>query len=176
VNIFYLHTDPYLAAMYQCDKHVVKMVLETAQLLCSVHHILGSNLPEDKLYRLTHKNHPCAIWARSSRYNYDWLRRHGMGLCKEYTLRYGKVHKSQQLIELCNIHMPNLDWNIPHTPPPQAMPEECKIELNTLPFYNTTRAYRKYYNNVKRLTMDCSWNKTRSCPSWFIREDTYAKR
>ena len=65
MNIFVLDNDPFKAAEYQCDKHVVKMVLETAQLLCSAH--------ETAPYKRTHYNHPCAIWTRSSLSNYMWL-------------------------------------------------------------------------------------------------------
>lgn len=70
MNIFVLDYTPQKAAEYHCDKHVVKMILESAQILCAVHHKNGdSNVP----YKLTHKNHPCTIWAGESRSNYLWL-------------------------------------------------------------------------------------------------------
>jgi phage-related protein len=71
MNIFILDKDPKKIAMYHNDKHVVKMIVETAQLLCTAHHVSGTN--GDIPYRKTHQNHPCSIWARESIENYNWL-------------------------------------------------------------------------------------------------------
>ena len=90
MNIFYLSHDPVQAAKYQYNKHVVKMILETAQLLCTAHHELGTNI--DIPYKATHKNHPSAIWVRSSAEAYMWAYEHMLALGKEYTKRYGKEH------------------------------------------------------------------------------------
>ena len=96
MNIFYLHADPYKAATYFYDKHKVKMILESAQMLCTAHHVYGNgdNVP----YKKAHLNHPSTIWARSSRSNYYWLYEHMLGIGKQYTKRYGKYHLS---IEKC---------------------------------------------------------------------------
>jgi hypothetical protein len=88
MNIFFLDEDPTLSAQYHVDKHVVKMILETAQLLCGVHHAT-SQITDQVPYKLSHKNHPCAIWARTSLSNYLYLCELGLELCKEYTYRYG---------------------------------------------------------------------------------------
>ena len=88
MNIFYLHSDPVVAAQKQYNKHVVKMILESAQLLCSAHHMLDSEI--DVPYKLTHKNHPSAVWTRQSKQNYAWLYFHMLALGDEYTKRYGK--------------------------------------------------------------------------------------
>ena len=80
MNIFYLNSDPERAAQLQYNKHVVKMILESAQLLCSAHIMLDSEI--DVPYKLTHKNHPSAIWTRQSRSNYAWLYFHMMALGK----------------------------------------------------------------------------------------------
>jgi hypothetical protein len=69
MNIFFLDENPTLSAKYHVDKHVVKMILETAQLLCSVHHVTDQ-VTDQVPYKLSHKNHPCAIWARESLSNY----------------------------------------------------------------------------------------------------------
>ena len=71
MNIFILDEDPKKCAEYHNDKHVVKMILESAQLLCGVHHMVESGL--DVPYGLSHKNHPCSIWARECIENYVWL-------------------------------------------------------------------------------------------------------
>ena len=91
MNIFVLHTDPEKAATMMCDKHVIKMVLETAQMLCTIAHGMGY---DGAPYRSTHKNHPCTVWAAKTSSNWSWLLRHGFALCDEYTKRYGKNHKS----------------------------------------------------------------------------------
>ena len=80
MNIFYLDSDIELNAKYHNDKHVVKMILESAQLLCGVHWYLGRSAP----YKFSHKNHPCSIWTRSSINNYNYLCKLGKALCKEY--------------------------------------------------------------------------------------------
>ena len=92
MNIFYLDKNPTKCAQYHCDKHVCKMVIEVAQLLCTSHWMSGSEAP----YRKTHVNHHSNKWVRESLSNYKWLCELGMELCKEYTYRYGKIHKTQQ--------------------------------------------------------------------------------
>jgi hypothetical protein len=141
MNIFFLAFNARLAAEYHCDKHVVKMILETAQLLYTAHWVLtgGENLPADA-YRKTHANHPSAIWARESLANYTWLADLGWWLCKEYQYRYGehKVHKTEH-------HIVWLRSNPPHgfhcegtTLIRLAMPDEYKQR-------NPVEAYRAYY-------------------------------
>lgn len=91
MNIFVLDYCPVKSAQMQCDRHVVKMPLETAQLLCSAYP--NDNAP----YKRTHYNHPCSIWARKSENNYLWPIEHGLALCLEYNFRYGKNHKSREV-------------------------------------------------------------------------------
>ena len=90
MQIIILDTNPIIAAQYQADKHCVKMVLETAQILST---IAGGP------YKPTHQKHPCVLWAGQNRTNFNWLCRHGLALAHEYTRRYGKRHKSQDVIE-----------------------------------------------------------------------------
>jgi len=77
MNIFFLHKNPKLCARYHLDKHVVKMILETAQMLYSVHWYKELELPLDA-YKKAHINHPCSIWARTSVDNYIWLCKLGL--------------------------------------------------------------------------------------------------
>ena len=156
MNIFYLHENPTLAAQMQCDKHIVKMTLETAQLICTAHHVLGTE-PVYIPYRVTHKNHPSAIWARQCLENYIWLCDLGLELCKEYTFRYGKTHKSQAVIEWCLTHKPKLIVNDDLTPFALAMPDECKVD-------DAIQSYRNYYMTEKRRM--ANW-KNREIPEWF---------
>ena len=143
MNIFVLHFLPRIAAEMHCDKHVVKMILETAQLLYSAHHLAGGPLPEGA-YKKTHVNHPCAIWVRDSAANYMWLCELGFWLCREYQYRYGqdKVHKTEHhIVWLCK-HLPAGIPMGPITPFPQAMPPEYKRE-------DPAEAYRVYYRENK---------------------------
>jgi hypothetical protein len=142
MNIFFLHWNPRIAAQYHCDKHVVKMIIETAQLLYSVHWTLNSPLPVNA-YKLAHKNHPCSIWVRQSLTNYFWLCTLGWWLCKEYQYRYGehKTHKTEEHILWLIHNAPDLP-NIGMTFPALAMPEQYKTD-------NPIRAYRKFYIGSK---------------------------
>jgi len=150
MNIFVLDLNPAIAAQYQCDKHVVKMPLETAQMLCAVAYRFGRSAP----YKPTHPRHPCTVWAGDSVGNWYWLRDHGIALCDEYRHRYGKQHASRRVIEAMQ-PPPILPTQL--TPFPQAMPEE----------YHTTNvvdAYRAYYRGAKHSF--AKWT-NRSIPSWF---------
>jgi hypothetical protein len=159
MNIFFLDFDTKKCAQYHCDKHVVKMILETAQLLCGAHWVIGNEAP----YKLSHKNHPCAIWTRTSLSNYLYLCDLGLELCKEYTYRYGKRHKSQDVIEWCLINKPNIH-DVDFTSPPLAMGDEFKIENNVI------ESYRNYYREGKKLIV--SW-KNRVIPSWFQTNEVF---
>lgn len=151
MNIFILDNDPVKAAKQQCDKHVVKMVLETAQMLCGTY---CSNISP---YKTTHYNHPCSIWSRQSKENYMWLIQHGLSLSAEYTERYGKVHKSQQVIEWCRDNMNMLTFEETGlTPFAQAVPEEYKNE-------DPVVAYRSYYLGEKAYMAKWKQNK----PEWW---------
>ena len=73
MNLFYLDRDPVEAARMQCDRHVVKMILETAQMLSTAHIELDG---KQVAYKATHKNHPSTVWVRSSSLAYNWTWRH----------------------------------------------------------------------------------------------------
>jgi hypothetical protein len=98
MNIFATSKNPREAAKFLDNKRVVKMVLETAQLLSGALRLNG--VEEDRLYKLTHENHPCSIWTRKTRGNYNWLLMYFINLCGEYTKQYGKTHKCESLLDL----------------------------------------------------------------------------
>jgi hypothetical protein len=152
MNIFILDTDIEENAKYHCDKHVVKMIVEYAQLASTAHHASGSIGP----YRVTHKNHPCAIWARASVDNYKYLVSLGLALCKEYTFRYNRVHKTQAVLE----------WLVVNIPPIAETGEVSKFAL-AMPEYLQTddpvKSYRDYYLLEKAKIL--SW-KGRDTPWW----------
>ena len=138
MNIFVLHSDPVIAAQQQVDKHVVKMPLESAQMLCSA---LIRHGVKNTPYRQAHKNHPCTLWSGDTRSNFLWLIQHGIALSQEYTRRYGKRHKSQDVIEWCK----TMSTHIPDgllTKHKMAMPDEYKSDC-------VVSAYRQYYFHEK---------------------------
>jgi hypothetical protein len=156
MNIFVLDEDVKKCAEYHLDKHSTKMCVEYSQILCSVHH-MTAEVTTEVPYRLTHKNHPCSIWARECIENYIWLCDLGLELCKEYTHRYDKRHKSQDVIEWCIINKPNLPTHNKLTPFALAMPDEYKCD-------NAISSYRKYYMMDKAHL--ANWTK-RKKPFWF---------
>ena len=149
MNIFYLDESPVVAAKVQYNKHVVKMILESAQMLCAAHHILGD--PDGVPYKLAHKNHPSTIWVRENSIHYDWLYFHMQALGFEYTKRYGKEHMSITKCRHLHIH----PENIPHEPfeqPPQCMPDEYKDKCSI-------KAYWNYYIGEKHIVANTNKEK-----------------
>ena len=143
MNIFYLDKNPYKAAQYQYNKHVVKMILESAQMLCTAHHCYGdaeqkANVP----YKQAHLNHPSTVWARQSKSTYMWLYNHMMALGTEYYVRYGKTHltitKCGEFLATPPKHIQGNEW----VQPPQAMPDEYKHK-------DSITAYWQYYIHGK---------------------------
>ena len=159
MNIFFLHETPEKSAEYHCDKHVPKMILETAQMLSTAHRQLDGDDYADthKLYKNAMVNHPSTIWVRSSHMHYRYLYDLFVALCDEYTYRYGKQHASDRQLRVplakAPDNIPQVAWN----PPPQCMPEEYKMTSSVL-------AYRKYYINDKGSFS--TW-KNRPTPYWF---------
>ena len=137
MNIFYLDEDPEVAAIVQYNKHVVKMILESAQMLCTAHHCYGDREQKENVpYKQAHLNHPSTIWARRSRATYMWLYEHMLALGHEYTHRYGKVHKSiikcKDFLATPPRHIQGTEF----TQPPQAMPDEYKAECSIEAYWN----------------------------------------
>lgn len=164
MNIFYVSKYPVEAAQSLVDSHVVKMILESAQMLSTAHRVVdGRNLAlpdrrEQILYKATHINHPSNVWCRESATNYYWLFAHYRALCIEYTYRYDKFHKSQSLEELL-IFAPKFLRKFEGTPIPCCMDE--KYIISSDPVVN----YRNYYNIAKK---DLHKWKKREKPNWIL--------
>jgi len=175
MNIFILDNDIDKCAEYHLDKHIVKMPLESAQMLCTTHWIhkyvgyvprkinaeeravvmeAKKTDPRPFPYLPTMENHPCTIWVRQSLDNYEWLYCLSLALNDEYGYRYGKSHKSvdEVILKLPEIDLPRKGL----TPFAQAMPDEYKNE-------NAVVAYREYYNKDKKHILAYKY---REVPSW----------
>lgn len=157
MNIFILHSDANIAAQMASDRHSVKMILESAQMLCTVAHDYGIEAP----YKPSFRNHPCTKWVAESRQNWIWLQTYAIALCKEYTHRYGRTHKSESVVtELPIPSIPNNGL----TNFAQAMPEEYRNE-------DAVTAYRQYYawgKGYMNKGLGPQWKKDPSRrPKWF---------
>lgn len=147
MNIFATSPCPVKSAKILDDKRVIKMILESAQLMSTAIREHGGEAP----YKTTHKNHPSAIWARKTRANYIWLLEHFEALCDEYTERYGKVHKSFQYIM-------DFEYGITYIPQgtltemPKCMPDEIKVD----------DVYESY-----QLYMIDKWKNDKRTPTWY---------
>ena len=185
MNIFYLDKNPIRCAQIHVDKHCVKMILEYAQLLSTAHRVLDGVLTiglsesgrkrqlyvlqnglDKILYSATHVNHPSAVWCRQSAANYMWLAELLEECCKEYTYRYGKIHKveSSGLMQTLKNIFPKNITEKPFTQPTPAMPDECKVVGDSI------QSYRNYY--VMNKSHLWSWKgkiNRRTEPNWFIK-------
>lgn len=182
MNLFVIDKDPVIAAQQQCDKHVVKMIVESGQMLSTVHRMLDGELTrrpsqsgrtqvqyyvhpdsmlESKLYKAVHMNHPCTVWTRESSANYEWHYQHFVALCDEYTYRYEKIHKTDTVLRnVLSQHPINISKG-PLTQFKLAMKSnpECMFEDDPV------KSYRLFYQTKQaRFSMD--WTK-RSVPEWF---------
>lgn len=181
MNLFVLDSNPVLAAQQQCDKHVVKMIVESAQMLSTAHRMLDGKLErrpsksgktmskywvlpdkrEDKFYKAVHMHHPCTVWTMQSDKNYNWHYNHFIALCDEYRYRYGKTHKTD-----CDLRYALADTpkNIPNgslTPQPLAM----KANPECMNYNDIVGSYRKFYQ-TKQDRFKMAWTR-RKIPEWF---------
>jgi len=176
MNIFYLDKNPKVCAEMHLDKHVVKMIIEYAQLLSTAHRVLDGVITEGKsqsgrkqtkyvldderegiLYSATHINHPSAIWVRQSQANYVWLYELFGWLCNEYTHRYGKNHATARLDSELMIPPKNIPLG-EFTEPTPAMPDTYKVKNDAI------KSYQNYYIHDK--SRFAKW-KNRETPEWF---------
>lgn len=170
MNIFLLDRNAKIAAQYHGDKHCIKAILENFQMLSTVHRVVDGTLTkvnnrkhyilndsrEEVLYKATHINHPCTIWSRESTENYSFLVEMTKHLIEEYRVRYGKIHKSSQLLpylEAPPVGITKTEW----TEPAQAMPDEYKSS-------DYVEAYRNYYIHDKLLKRGIVEYKNKNIP------------
>lgn len=180
MNIFILDNDPRKAAQMVCDKHVNKMVIESAQMMSTVHRMLDGTPyraksksgkttqtyyrfddERDELYYLAvHKFHGCTTWTAESKANYEWHYEHFCGLADEFTFRYGKKHKTfetlGQLLQKPPQNIPDIgltDFYLAMTAYP-----ECMVEGDAV------QSYHNFYHADKPFA---KWEKGRSAPAWW---------
>ena len=162
MNIFVLDEDPYASARMMCDKHIPKMVVESAQMMASAlrrHGATDEDMPLTKSgtpYKGGYQHHPCTVWAGETQDNFDWLADHAYKLVCEYWDRFGKEHACTIPI----MHMYNMELDLPEgglTPFAQAMPDEFKHE-------DAVQAYRAYYHSKTF----AKWEKGTPTPDWWM--------
>ena len=143
MNIFYLHQNPEVAAKAMCNKHIVKMILESAQMLSTAHQILDGE--SDEYYKAAYVNHPSSVWVRQSSRHYQWLYEHFVYLNMEYSNRYNRTHMTYRKL---NEKLSELPANISDNgfvEPPCAMPDIYKCDTAIM-------SYRQYYYAEKLFT------------------------
>jgi len=155
MNLFYLDNDLVKCAEYHCNKHIVKMPLEAAQLVSTAVQHYNLNFDKSLVYKSTHVNHPWSIWTRQTQGNFVLVCKYGIELCKEYTFRYNKRHACQDKLEY--ISSLKINDNITVLEMPQCMPEEFK-------HHDIISAYRNYYQ-FKKSSIKFSY-KNRKEPEW----------
>ena len=153
MNIFVSSRSPVLCARNLDDKRLVKMVLETAQILSTV----CADKGHDTGYRPTHRNHPCTRWAATSRENFEWLCRHGMALALEYDYRFYKVHASLSVILTAHHVMDYFVFLLEARTP--------FVNCTTYPNFPTIKAYRMYLKDKWRNDTSPRWTR-RGRPKW----------
>jgi len=168
MNIFVLDENPITAARMMCDKHIPKMVVESAQMMASV--VIRWGATEEQMpltkagqpYKGGYANHPCTVWAGDSFGNFSWLHDHAMALCVEYKSRFGKEHAcAEPIAQLWHIS-PYLgstgafNSSVTKTPFALAMPDEFKQE-------DAVQAYRAYYHSKTF----AKWEKGTDAPHWW---------
>ena len=159
MNIFFLDKTPYKSAQYLCDKHVVKMILESAQMLSTAVQRYTGRMEE--LYKPAYQNHPMTKWVGDSRPNFEWSMRNAHGIHEEYASRYARIHKSSNILNI--IWNDNLKSKIPErnlTTPPQCMPDKYRLRSDLY-----VKAYRNYYKGEKEYF--AKWQKGRPQPHWW---------
>jgi len=167
VNIFVLSECPVEAARWACDRHSVKMILEGCQMLSTALRFHGYE--GDDVYRSSHVNHPSSVWCRTNGANFSWLLTHTYALCQEYRFRYGKTHKSTQVLQRCaelaSEYLPLGRL----TPPPKCMPSAFQVEGDD--WLSVVESYRNYYRFGKTYMNRGSGPQWRKIPSrqprWF---------
>jgi len=181
MNLFILDTNPTLSAQLQCDKHVVKMIVESGQMLSTAHRMLDGSmdrrpsksgktmskywaLPDAReavLYKAVHVGHPCTVWTMISDQNYMWHYNHFIALCDEYRYRYGKVHKTDEILRYILRDAPKNIRKGDLTIWPLAMKSnpECMFPKDPV------KSYRLFYQ-TKQDRFAMNWTK-RCIPEWF---------
>jgi hypothetical protein len=187
MNLFILDLNPAKAAQLQCDKHVVKMIVESAQMLSTAHRILDGHSirassksgktqvkvwlhpdpdTDNVLYKAVHSAHPCTVWTMASAMNYDWHYAHFVALCDEYTHRYGKVHLTDKLLRGMLSKPPKNIKCVSMTPFALAMKSNPECMFTDDP----VKSYRMFYQ-TKQERFKMTWT-GRDIPDWFKVKET----
>ena len=189
MNVFILHEDPVVAAQMHCDKHVPKMIVESAQMISTAHRMLDGStikkpsksgkriinywehpdpIDEELLYKAVHHNNQCNVWTRESLHNYNWHYELFAELCTEFTKRFKKTHLTESLLlerlKKAPLNIPR-DRGLTKFPLAMSNLPECMT-------HDPVESYRNYYI-AKQSYMPCDWNKGTPMPSWFQKLDEH---
>lgn len=178
MNIFYLSDSARECAQMHCDRHVLKMIIEYSQLLCTAHRVLDGQettglsksgrrlkrwvFPTDdsrnEFHLASHVKHPSGIWCRETDQQYEWLYELFVYCCEEYTYRYKKQHACERFVDKLNVLPDNIPTTGMFSQPPLCMPDSCKISTDAI------TSYRHFYHEEK--SKFATW-KVREKPDWY---------
>jgi hypothetical protein len=154
MNIFALSEEPGLAAQAHTDKHVVKMITESAQIMSTV--LIGLGVEDERLYKETHQHHPCVRWAATNKENFFWLHSLLFELIKEYDYRWPanaglKFLRAREIADasLSYLHLLPLGQRTPFA------------------LHGTVAGYRRHY--VANKLKSACWTR-REPPKWIATE------
>ena len=167
MNIFHLSDSPFAAAKNLCDKHVPKMLLETCQMLSTAtrNQLPVDNILDDSVYKSAYPKHPMTIWVGDSYRNFVWTYEHGIEINRQYQYRFGKIHKSERILNNVWGFMNRIresfedKGKVDLTPAPLCMPDQYKWCDSYID------SYREYYFHDKKYF--AQWNKGVGKPYWF---------
>jgi len=179
MNRFIIEEDVEAIAKSLCDKHVVKMPLEEAQMLCtSIWHHAPEYAAEHELYKPVHQKHPCTLWAMKTRANFIFSFNLYTAMLCEYHYRYGKWHgagnPSTTNVNARPQHLLYAKKFIPEgdmTPHPQCF--SGHDDLKTDEDY-PIEAYRAFYR-VDKLSF-ARYNHGRNMPQWLYKTISVAEK
>ena len=166
MNIFVVDYCPVTSASSLCDQHVIKMPIESVQMLSTTLHLKGFPAP----YKKAFINHPCTVWTRQSFENFCWLYIHALALCQEYTNRFKRKHETETALQCIR---ESIAKNTPElssafmfsgrTTFALAMPDKYKEP-------NPAFSYRRFYINEKKHFARYT---NRTMPAWLEKENPY---
>ena len=159
MNIFVINENPVLAAQQLCNSHVVKMIVESAQLLSTHDRFHGI---DENRYKSFYLHHPCRR-CLENRQNYIWLCHHLNALLDEYTYRYGKIHKCREMFNRCWKSYLEMTYDSNLLSFPKCMLKELKVGSDNID--DVVKAYQNYYR-FKKNTLKRFNYKNREVPEW----------
>jgi hypothetical protein len=163
VNFFYLDKDPKKCAKYYCNKHILKIPIEIAQILSKIHYELNSKIDYSKIYKnssVVKNTLGPYCWIKESLDNYFWASKLGLELINEYKIRYNKTeHKTESILQYLYKNPPNL-------PKVKGTKFKGTNKYDMFQFVSDDPIICAQYNYAEMKCINDKWNED-GPPDWF---------